>query len=317
MARTRWKEKHTNLEAEAKAQKATIDREIIPLLNKVKEFLKNAKEEQDKASQVNTQLQETLNNATQIVTEIQGHQNSAKKSAEDTQTNQDKAREIVTEIEKQVGQINAIIGEQAKRQEKQNEGYKNLMEKILTFYEGEKQEDGTRSGGMRNKIEETFEKAEEIEGERTGRALSESFKIQAETHKKRTEQFQKIYWRILGALLVAVLIPVGLISFYNSPAWILVPFIAVTAALIYVLWHQAKKNSEENRLYAEYAHKSALAKTYRAYSQEASKNKELELMLLMELLNAIKKNPSEGLRYKSDDQTFLKEEEEEEEEHEG
>ena len=281
-ARPKWKEKYTNLEAK-------LERTIIPLLKEANKLLKSGKEIQGNASQTATELREKLRNATQTVTIIQEHQKYAKASADGTQINQRKATQIVTEIERQVGQINETIGGQTKRQEKQNEEYKNLMEKILTFYGGKKQGDGTRSGGIRSKIEEALKQLEEIEEKRTESALSESFKTQAETHKKRAEQIQRTYWWILGALVGVVAIPVGLISFFSSPAWILVPSAAVTGSLIYVLWHQTRKNSEENRLYAEYAHKSALAKTYRAYNREASKDEKLELMLLRELLNAIKK----------------------------
>ena len=152
------------------------------------------------------------------------------------------------------------------------------------------------------KAEAQLKQAANIKRELTQSTLSKTFKGQAKIHKKRAIYATLLMWLFAGAIITAavsgVLLFVGVwVPFEdNALLWHLYPFFAtITAVLGYLLWQQRTIRSEENRLHAEYVHKSTLADTYIGYREEAADDPELKKKLLENLIEAIKRNPSEVL----------------------
>lgn len=147
-----------------------------------------------------------------------------------------------------------------------------------------------------------LKQAANIKRELTQSTLSKTFKNQAEIHKKRAAYATGLMWLFAGAIITAAVFGVGFFvgvwrGYESSPLlWHLYPFFAtITAVLGYLLWQQRTIRSEENRLHAEYVHKSTLADTYIGYREEAADDPELKKKLLENLIETIKRNPSEVL----------------------
>ena len=150
--------------------------------------------------------------------------------------------------------------------------------------------------------ETRLEQTKNIQGAVTRLALAITFEHQANVHKKRATDATRLMWLLTGVITsIAVLGGLLFLGVWDlpkngDPSWHLYPFFGTsTAVLGYLLWQQSKIRSEEYRLYAEYIHKSALANAYIGYKDEIGDDQELRNKLGENLIEGIKRNPSEVL----------------------
>ncbi len=155
-----------------------------------------------------------------------------------------------------------------------------------------------------------------IEGflpEATSAGLASAYGKHKEEAAKSALMYTKLFTLAIVLLSVAGIVVdvflanvvyAGDVSFWNER------FVLTVSIALPVVWWAAfcsKRRSENNRLYEEYAHKEALAKSYNSYRQQIEalpgQNEELLKKLLDVAIEAVAYNPSQTLDKKHGDKT--------------
>ncbi len=234
--------------------------------------------------------QTTLNDITKKQNAAQTTLNDITKKQNNTQTISDDITGKQSTVNEAFGQIEQILGRSKEIEGNQKQRFKDIEDKILDFYEGEKNEKGEREKGYKQKIEQAHDRIEIIESEKNKKELSSAFESEAKKYEI------KYRWTLSGMAICAfIIVGVGGYAIKNNItfSWEGYPLLLTMMGVIgFFLFQLGRSYTEQHQLYIKYTHRSSFAKAYTAYIREARANSELQQQLLKALTETIQKEPN-------------------------
>jgi hypothetical protein len=231
-------------------------------------------------------------------------------------------------------QISDALSDATNTKEKIDEELSDAQEKISslkTFYTAvfgkEDKENNRVEGGLKLEIQEKRDKynalLEEIEGLLPGAVsagLASAYKQVKDSFEKPLKRNSNIfYFSLLSLFIVSffmitkefTIFPLQIIfeDVLSEPTKMLSLFFYKLPLIIPIIWlavYSSKRRSEIQRLYQEYTHKEAIAKSYQGFKKQISELQEsddLMKKLLDTAISAIADNASSTLDKKHDEKT--------------
>ena len=304
---------------------------------------------QDQAGEIKDKLSFELDKFTDLKDEIEKY----RESVFSRDGIKEKIEVLINDSEQQLSEIKEIyqtIYIEGGLKQKIDEFYSNISQKneaineleedssailqdLENFYNkifGEEDEEGNKTGGLKQEIEQRKKELDEFKKQQqerykelnkqietllpgaTSAGLSSAYNEMRNKFSKSAKRYSWGFYVSLGVLLVTVYCTRGIFLMENIPLEkglgmsllvLLGNFAVKLPFIIPVLWlviFVSKRRSEAERLTQEYAHKESLAKSYDSYKQQIEKladdnQKELLPILMENMIKAIALNPAETL----------------------
>ena len=198
-----------------------------------------------------------------------------------------------------------------------------FMQDLENYWHGHEKEDGSRSGGKREYVENRIKYVEDLIGSATNKVLGEGYEKQSSFHEEKAKKYAGRFSAITVIALV-ILVIMFVTVLYLAPSNILFiellnnkAYYAIVVSLIVsisgiIIWYGTfikEKEREERIQYSEYAHKDQITKAFSGYLKtiqeldpENAKSGSPHLAKLYdEMLKSVGHNPSWRIKHKGSD----------------